>query len=113
MTSPHRRCKSSNNAQFARLRKAVTHVIDTHVHADHRSGGPALAQKANPAYCPHESANVDLPCEPLLDGQESETLLLSKSRDEFVDALSDVPPKPAAMEQILRINQGRETPVPR
>ena len=34
--------------------------------------------------------------------------LLSKPRDEFVDALSDVPPKPTAMEQILRINQGRE-----
>ena len=29
-------------------------------------------------------------------------------RDDFVDALADVPPKPAAMEQILRINQGRE-----
>ena len=34
--------------------------------------------------------------------------LLSKPRDEFVDALSDVPPKPAAMDQILRVNQGRE-----
>jgi hypothetical protein len=33
---------------------------------------------------------------------------LSKSREEFVDALADVPPKPEAMEQILRINQGRE-----
>lgn len=27
--------------------------------------------------------------------------------DEFIDALSDVPPKPAEMEQILRVNQGR------
>jgi hypothetical protein len=33
--------------------------------------------------------------------------LLSKSRDEFVAALSDAPPKPATMEQILRLNQGR------
>ncbi len=32
--------------------------------------------------------------------------LLSRSRDEFVEALSDVPPKPAAMEEILRVNQG-------
>ena len=32
--------------------------------------------------------------------------------DEFVDALSDVPPKPAAMEQILRVRQGREGGVP-
>jgi glyoxylase-like metal-dependent hydrolase (beta-lactamase superfamily II) len=192
-------------------------VIDTHVHADHRSGGPALAKKAGAAYCLHESANVDLPFEPLRDSQEIElgntrmkvlhtpghtpesisllvtdlrrgadpwfvltgdtlfvgavgrpdlpgrarenagelhdsihakllTLpdeleiypghfsgsvcgagmsgkpsstiafekrwnpLLSKPREEFIDALSDVPPKPAAMEQILRINQGREEP---
>ncbi len=34
--------------------------------------------------------------------------LLAKSREEFVDALADVPPKPAAMEQILRVNRGRE-----
>jgi glyoxylase-like metal-dependent hydrolase (beta-lactamase superfamily II) len=193
----------------------ITHVLDTHVHADHRSGGLALARKADASYCLHESANVALAFEPLRDGQEIElgntrvkvlhtpghtpesvslvvtdlrrgtdpwfvltgdtlfvgavgrpdlpgrarenagelydsihrkllTLpgdlevypghfsgsacgagmsgkpsstiafekrwnpLLSKSRDEFVDALCDVPPKPAAMEQILRINQGRD-----
>jgi glyoxylase-like metal-dependent hydrolase (beta-lactamase superfamily II) len=33
--------------------------------------------------------------------------LLSKSREEFIDALSDVPAKPAEMAQILRANQGR------
>jgi glyoxylase-like metal-dependent hydrolase (beta-lactamase superfamily II) len=202
--------------EFARSKgMRITHVIDTHVHADHRSGGPTLAKKAGAAYCLHESASVTLPFEPLHDGQEIElgntrvkvlhtpghtpesislvvtdlrrgtdpwfvltgdtlfvgavgrpdlpgrarenaselydsihnkllTLpddlevypghfsgsvcgvgmsgkpsstiafekrwnpLLSKSRDEFVEALCDVPPKPAAMEQILRINQGRE-----
>ena len=47
----------------------ITHVIDTHVHADHRSGGPALARKAGAAYCLHELANVDLDFEPLCDGQ--------------------------------------------
>jgi glyoxylase-like metal-dependent hydrolase (beta-lactamase superfamily II) len=36
--------------------------------------------------------------------------LLGKSREDFVDALSDVPPKPAEMERILRINQGRQAP---
>jgi hydroxyacylglutathione hydrolase len=50
----------------------ITHVIDTHVHADHRSGGPALARKVEAPYCLHESADVSLPFEPLRDGQELE-----------------------------------------
>src|SRR5262249_13917788 len=50
----------------------ITHVIDTHVHADHRSGGPALAQKAGAHYCLHESAKVNRPFEPLRDGQTLE-----------------------------------------
>ena len=50
----------------------ITHVIDTHVHADHRSGGPALAKKVGATYCLHESADVALPFEPLEDGQEIE-----------------------------------------
>jgi hydroxyacylglutathione hydrolase len=29
----------------------ITHVIDTHVHADHLSGGRALAKKVGAAYC--------------------------------------------------------------
>jgi hydroxyacylglutathione hydrolase len=48
----------------------ITHVIDTHVHADHRSGGPALARKVGAAYCLHESADVAIHFEPLHDGQE-------------------------------------------
>jgi hydroxyacylglutathione hydrolase len=47
----------------------ITHVIDTHVHADHRSGGPALARKTEAKYCLHESAQVRLSFEPLRDGQ--------------------------------------------
>jgi glyoxylase-like metal-dependent hydrolase (beta-lactamase superfamily II) len=192
----------------------ITHVIDTHVHADHRSGGPALAKQTGAAYCLHESADVALPFTPLRDGQEielgntrlrvlhtpghtpeslclvvtdlrrgtdpwfvltgdtlfvgavgrpdlpgharenaarlydsihaklltlpddlelhpghfsgsmcgagmsgkpSSTLafekrwnpLLSCTKDEFVAALADVPPKPAEMERVLRANQGR------
>jgi glyoxylase-like metal-dependent hydrolase (beta-lactamase superfamily II) len=50
----------------------ITHVIDSHVHADHRSGGPALAKKVGAPYFLHESANVDLPFEALHDGQEIE-----------------------------------------
>jgi glyoxylase-like metal-dependent hydrolase (beta-lactamase superfamily II) len=197
----------------------ITHVIDTHVHADHRSGGPALAEKVAAPYCLHASANVALPFEPLVDGQAiglgntrakvlhtpghtpesiclvvtdlrrgadpwfvltgdtlfvgavgrpdlpgrarenagelhdsihaklltlpgdlevypahfsgslcgagmsgkpSSTIaferrwnpLLSKSREEFIETVKDVPAKPAAMEQILRINQGREAHSP-
>jgi len=50
----------------------ITHVIDTHVHADHRSGGVALANKVGASYCLHESADVAFPFEPLRDGQEVE-----------------------------------------
>jgi hydroxyacylglutathione hydrolase len=50
----------------------ITHVIDTHIHADHRSGGPALAKQVGASYCLHASADADLPFEPLSDGQEIE-----------------------------------------
>jgi len=47
----------------------ITHVIDTHVHADHRSGGPSLSRQAGATYCLHESAQVQWPFETLKDGQ--------------------------------------------
>jgi hydroxyacylglutathione hydrolase len=50
----------------------IAYVIDTHVHADHRSGGPALAKKVDAPYCLHESADVVFPFERLRDGQELE-----------------------------------------
>jgi glyoxylase-like metal-dependent hydrolase (beta-lactamase superfamily II) len=50
----------------------ITHVIDTHVHADHRSGGFALAGQTGAAYCLHESAGVAMPFEPLKEGEEIE-----------------------------------------
>jgi glyoxylase-like metal-dependent hydrolase (beta-lactamase superfamily II) len=46
----------------------ITHVIDTHLHADHRSGGPELAQKTGAQYCLHESADVAFPFTALKDG---------------------------------------------
>lgn len=50
---------------------AITQVIDTHVHADHYSGGRALAVKVGARYCLHESdrERVAYPIEPLRDGQ--------------------------------------------
>jgi glyoxylase-like metal-dependent hydrolase (beta-lactamase superfamily II) len=60
-------------ADFAASKKmCITHVIDTHVHADHRSGGPALAAKVGAAYCLHGSADVTLSFTPLRDGEEIE-----------------------------------------
>lgn len=207
-------------ARFAAEKSmTITHVIDTHVHADHRSGGLALAMKVGAKYCLHESADVAIPFEPLRDRQEidlgdtrvtvlhtpghtpesmclvvtdlrrgsdpwfvltgdtlfvgavgrpdlpgrarenagelfdcihdkllslpddleihpghfsgsvcgagmsgkpSSTIgfekrwnpLLSKSRTEFIAALSDVPAKPASMEQILRVNRGQRAGAP-
>lgn len=191
----------------------ITHVIDTHIHADHKSAGRELAKRVDASFCLHASADVEFQFEPIEDGQEielgntrvkvlhtpghtpesislvvtdlrrgpdpwfvltgdtlfvgavgrpdlpgharqnaeqlyesihaklltlpdaieicpahfagsacgagmsgkpSSTLafekrfnpLLSQSRDEFVNALIDVPPKPAAMVQILRMNRG-------
>ncbi len=49
----------------------ITHVIDIHVHADHYSGGRALAQRANAPYCLHEfnRDRVKFDFLPLEDGQ--------------------------------------------
>src|SRR4029079_15348307 len=47
-----------------------THVLDTHVHADHRSGGPMLAERVGAAYCLHRAADVRLPFAPVDDGEE-------------------------------------------
>jgi glyoxylase-like metal-dependent hydrolase (beta-lactamase superfamily II) len=47
----------------------ITHVFDTHVHADHRSGARRLVALSGATYCLHRSANVTFPFEPLDDGQ--------------------------------------------
>ena len=50
----------------------VTHVIDTHLHADHISGGPALSQATGAVYhLPPEDAGSPLPFpnRPLVDGE--------------------------------------------
>ncbi len=52
----------------------IAHVIDTHVHADHYTGGPALARRAGAPYYLHESnkQRVSFRFAPLTDGQRLE-----------------------------------------
>jgi len=49
----------------------IQYVIDTHIHADHYSGGRALADLLNVPYALHESAQtvLNFPIEPLHDNQ--------------------------------------------
>jgi hydroxyacylglutathione hydrolase len=57
--------------EFASLKQTkITYVIDTHIQADHESGGRALAARTGAAYGLHESADVAFPFTPLADGQE-------------------------------------------
>jgi hydroxyacylglutathione hydrolase len=56
---------------FARDQKMqIAQVIDTHVHADHRSGGGALAKATGAPYRLHETADVRVPFVPMRDGEE-------------------------------------------
>jgi glyoxylase-like metal-dependent hydrolase (beta-lactamase superfamily II) len=50
----------------------ITHVIDTHVHADHRSGGQELARRLDVPYCLHESAEFSGKFTPLKHGDDIE-----------------------------------------
>ena len=49
---------------------ALEYVIDTHIHADHRSGGRRLAERTGAKYALHRAADVAFPFMPLHDGQE-------------------------------------------
>jgi glyoxylase-like metal-dependent hydrolase (beta-lactamase superfamily II) len=57
--------------QAKKAKVSIAYVIDTHVHADHYSGGPQLAQVAGAPYCLHESnhGNVGFDFLALTDGQ--------------------------------------------
>mgnify|MGYP000623903236 CR=1 FL=1 len=47
---------------------AITHVIETHVHADHYSGGRKLAKRLGAKYCLHRNAEVAYQFYALNDG---------------------------------------------
>ena len=56
--------------EFAELKQTkIAYVIDSHIHADHESGGRALAARTGAPYGLHESADVAFPFTPLADGQ--------------------------------------------
>ena len=42
-------------SEAAKAKVIISHVIDTHIHADHYSGSRALAKLAGAKYCLHES----------------------------------------------------------
>jgi glyoxylase-like metal-dependent hydrolase (beta-lactamase superfamily II) len=50
----------------------ITHVFDTHVHADHESGGRELADRVGAAYHLHASADVEPGFAAVADGDEIE-----------------------------------------
>ncbi|VTU31471.1 Beta-lactamase hydrolase-like protein [Variovorax sp. SRS16] len=58
-------------AEAAKVGVPISYVIDTHVHADHYSGGPELARRVGAPYCLHESneGRVAFDFTPLADGQ--------------------------------------------
>ena len=58
-------------AEFAATKRVrIAQVLDTHVHADHRSGGVELAKRVGGEYRLHESADVKIPFRPMHDGEE-------------------------------------------
>jgi glyoxylase-like metal-dependent hydrolase (beta-lactamase superfamily II) len=69
VVDPHEQDVAAYAAFAADKGMRITHVIDTHVHADHRSGGRALASLTGARYCLHRSAQVDFAFEPLDDEQ--------------------------------------------
>jgi hydroxyacylglutathione hydrolase len=48
----------------------ITHVIETHIQADHLSGGRELAKKTGAAYCLHEECEASFDFCSLTDGDE-------------------------------------------
>ncbi|QLQ03817.1 MAG: MBL fold metallo-hydrolase [Thiobacillus sp.] len=84
----------------------ITHVIDTHVHADHFSGARTLAERTGAVYCLHESnaGRVNYPFEPLKDGQRIEL------GNVFVDVLHTPGHTPDSICLLVTDKRRTETP---
>jgi hydroxyacylglutathione hydrolase len=58
-------------AEFANSKGMdIKYVIDTHLQADHLSGGRSLSERTGAQYCLHTSADVTFAFTPLTDAQE-------------------------------------------
>jgi len=58
-------------AEFASSKgMEIKYVVDTHLQADHLSGGRKLSEVTGVQYCLHASADVSFPFTPLSDDQE-------------------------------------------
>jgi len=84
----------------------ITHVIDTHVHADHFSGGRKLAELAGATYCLHEAnaGRVNYPFDALKDGQRIEI------GNVFVDVLHTPGHTPDSICLVVTDKRRTETP---
>lgn len=62
-------------AEARKVGVTIAHVVDTHVHADHYSGGRELARRVGAPYYLHESnkGRVSFAFAPLADGQRLES----------------------------------------
>ncbi|MBA5604280.1 hypothetical protein H3H36_02755 [Duganella sp. FT3S] len=104
-------------AEAQRAGVLISHVIDTHIHADHYSGGWALHAKVLPqpaieVFPGHQAGSL---CGAGLSGKPSSTLafekrwnpVLSLDRAGFIDHVtSAIPPRLPGMDEIVRANVG-------
>ena len=94
----------------------LTHVFETHVHADHRSGGRLLAEKTGASYCLHRSADVAFSFTPLHDSQQVELgntrLTVLHTPGHTPESVAQAPRRPGRWRRSRRPG-GTRAPTPR